>query len=42
MEERGCVRLLRFADPLLVLMNGRSSQGMIFKPNPTSEGSLAM
>jgi hypothetical protein len=30
-EERGCVRHLRFSDPLLVLMNGRSSQGMIFK-----------
>jgi CheY-like chemotaxis protein len=32
MEERGCVRHLRFAEPLLVLMNGRTSQGMIFKP----------
>ena len=31
-EERGCVRHLRFNEPLLVLMNGRSSQGMIFKP----------
>jgi hypothetical protein len=31
--ERGCVRHLRFSDPLLVLMNGRSSQGMIFKTN---------
>jgi hypothetical protein len=26
------VRHLRFAEPLLVLMNGRTSQGMIFKP----------
>src|SRR5208282_3596870 len=32
MEERGCVRHLRFAEPLLVLMNGHTSQGMIFKP----------
>jgi len=32
LEERGCVRHLRFAEPLLVLMNGRTSQGMIFKP----------
>ena len=32
LEERGCVRHLRFAQPLLVLMNGRTSQGMIFKP----------
>jgi len=38
MEERGCVRHLRFSDPLLVLMNGRSSQGMIFKPNSTPDG----
>jgi len=33
LEERGCVRHLRFSDPLLVLMDGRSSQGMIFKPS---------
>jgi len=32
LEELGCVRRLRFAEPLLVLMNGRTSQGMIFKP----------
>jgi CheY-like chemotaxis protein len=32
LEERGCVRHLRFAEPLLVLMNGHTSQGMIFKP----------
>jgi hypothetical protein len=37
-EERGCVRHLRFSDPLLVLMNGRSSLGMIFKPNSTPDG----
>jgi CheY-like chemotaxis protein len=31
-EEHGCVRHLRFADPLVVLMNGKTSEGMIFKP----------
>ena len=31
-EERGCVRLLNFAQPVMVLMNGRKSQGMILKP----------
>jgi len=31
-EERGCVRHLRFDKPLVVVMNGRTSQGMIFKP----------
>jgi hypothetical protein len=31
-EEIGCVRHLRFTEPLLVLMNGRTSEGMIFKP----------
>jgi|HubBroStandDraft_1064217.scaffolds.fasta_scaffold03332_6 CheY-like chemotaxis protein len=32
MEEQGCVRHLRFADPIRVLMNSRTSQGVIFKP----------
>jgi len=32
-EERGCVRHLRFPDPLLVVMNGRAREGMIFKPS---------
>jgi CheY-like chemotaxis protein len=32
MEERGCVRHLRFVEPVTVLMNGRSSVGMILKP----------
>lgn len=32
LEERGCVRHLRFSEPLVVMMNGRTSQGMIFKP----------
>ena len=31
-EEQGCVRHLRFDKPLVVVMNGRTSQGMIFKP----------
>jgi len=31
-EEHGCVRHLRFAAPLVVLMNGKTSEGMIFKP----------
>jgi hypothetical protein len=40
-EQRGYVRHLRFADPLLALRNGRSRQGLIFKPNSTSDGSAA-
>lgn len=32
-EEQGCVRHLRFAAPLSVVMNGRTSRGMIFKPD---------
>ncbi len=31
-EEQGCVRHLQFAQPLRVVMNSRSSQGVIFKP----------
>jgi CheY-like chemotaxis protein len=31
-EEEGCVRHLHFAQPLRVVMNSRSSQGVIFKP----------
>jgi CheY-like chemotaxis protein len=31
-EERGCVRHLHFDAPLVVVMNGRTSRGMIFKP----------
>ena len=34
-EERGCVRHLRFEQPLIVVMNGKTSQGMIFKPQET-------
>jgi len=33
-EENGCVRHLQFARSLLVLMNGKTSRGMIVKPNP--------
>jgi CheY-like chemotaxis protein len=32
-EEQGCVRHLQFAAPLQVLMNGKTSRGMIFKPD---------
>ena len=31
-EEQGCVRHLRFTAPLRIVMNSRSSQGVIFKP----------
>jgi hypothetical protein len=31
-EEQGCVRHLRFADPIRVAMNSRSGQGAVFKP----------
>jgi CheY-like chemotaxis protein len=31
-EERDCVRHLRFETPLVVMMNGKVSRGMIFKP----------
>jgi len=31
-EEIGCVRRLHFEDPVVVLMNGKTSRGMIFKP----------
>ena len=31
-EEQGCVRHLHFANPIRVVMNSRSSQGVIFKP----------
>ena len=34
-EEQGCVRHLRFSAPLRVVMNSRTSQGMIFKPEGT-------
>ncbi len=31
-EELGCVRHLQFAEPIRVVMNSRTSQGLIFKP----------
>jgi CheY-like chemotaxis protein len=31
-EEQGCVRHLQFAAPLRIVMNSRTSQGVIFKP----------
>jgi hypothetical protein len=31
-DEDGCVRHLRFDNPLRVVMNSRISQGIIFKP----------
>ena len=31
-EEQACVRHLRFEEPLLVIMNGKAREGMIFKP----------
>jgi len=37
-EEQGCVRHLQFAEPIRVVMNSRTSQGVIFKPEaPSSE-----
>jgi CheY-like chemotaxis protein len=35
-QERGCVRHLRFADPLRVAMHSKTSHGMIFKPEAPS------
>jgi CheY-like chemotaxis protein len=32
-EEQGCVRHLHFEDPLVVVMNAKTSRGMIFKPD---------
>src|ERR1700733_2354339 len=37
-EERGCVRHLRFEEALRVVMNGKTREGMIFKPG-TATGS---
>jgi len=31
-EEQGCVRHLRFEQPMVVVMNGKTSRGMVFKP----------
>ena len=35
-EDHGCVRLLHFEQPISVLMNGKTGQGMIFKPGRES------
>ena len=35
-EERDCVRHLRFETPLVAVMNGRTTRGMIFKPESQS------
>ncbi|HLM82141.1 MAG TPA: PEP/pyruvate-binding domain-containing protein, partial [Terriglobales bacterium] len=40
-EEEGCVRHLRFAEPIRVLMNSRTSQGVIYKPEPEERQSEA-
>ena len=40
LEEDGCVRHLRFDDPITVVMNGKTSQGLIFKPE-TPAGSVS-
>jgi len=32
-EEHNCVRHLQFESPFVVLMNGKTSEGMIFKPD---------
>ena len=32
-EEHGCVRHLQFPSPLVAVMNGKTSEGMIFKPD---------
>jgi hypothetical protein len=36
-EEQGCVRHLQFAEPIRVVMNSRTSQGVIFKPEAKPE-----
>jgi len=38
-EEQGCVRHLHFDAPLVVVMNGRTSRGMIFKPKASAHAS---
>jgi CheY-like chemotaxis protein len=34
-EEQGCVRHLQFSQPLRIVMNSKTSQGVIFKPEVT-------
>jgi hypothetical protein len=37
-EEQGCVRHLQFVEPIRVVMNSRTSQGVIFKPEAQPQG----
>ena len=37
-SEQGCVRHLRFTQPIRIVMNSRTSQGVIFKPEVNHEG----
>jgi len=37
-DEQGCVRHLQFHQPLRVVMNSRTSQGVIFKPEGSQDG----
>lgn len=36
-QEQGCIRHLRLQNPLVVLMNGRTGRGLIFKPENSTE-----
>ncbi len=40
MDEQGCVRHLQFADPIRVVMNSRTSQGAIFKPEAANQAAI--
>ena len=40
-EERGCVRHLQFEHPLRIVMNSRTSQGVILKPSIDQQSSLS-
>ena len=35
-EEQGCVRHLHFSEPMRIVMNSKTSQGVIFKPEVTA------
>jgi hypothetical protein len=39
--EDGCVRHLRFDAPMRVIMNSRTSQGIIYKPAPAGSSVLS-
>jgi CheY-like chemotaxis protein len=36
-EEQGCVRRLQFSEPLRIVMNSKTSRGVIFKPEGNSD-----